>query len=191
MQNDIIGLAEKHVKNFFDEKVSSDFTYHNLKHTFNVVEAARKLANEANLEEEEIEVLVLASLFHDIGFGIDPGNHEHQSTQLARSFLEEHNYNPTKIDLIINCILATKKGWKGKDKLCCLMKDADLSGLAAPNYNLRAENLRKELNTTIGLDIDKYDWLKENITFIQNHSFFSDEGRKLYNKGKQENLSTT
>jgi predicted metal-dependent HD superfamily phosphohydrolase len=155
-----------------------------------VVDAAKALSEVAQLGEEEKEVLILSALFHDIGFGIDPDNHEYHSEQQARIFLIEHQYPERKIVLISKCILATKKEWQGEDKLCCLMKDADLSGLASPDYNNRAEKLRKELNATHGLKIDQYDWLKENINFIQNHSYFTEEGKRLFNKGKLENLNT-
>lgn len=187
---DIVSLTETFVEDFFKKNVSTDYTYHNYKHTRNVVEAATKLAAEAHLNEEETEVLILAAYFHDVGFGIDPKNHEVQSTKLATEFLTKYNYDPEKINLITGCIMATKMGWRGNDKLCCLMKDADLSGLAAPNYTNIAENLRKELNTTGVKSINKLNWLSENIKFIQNHYYFTEEANRLFSEGKKQNLST-
>lgn len=188
--SNIIDRSKSFVREYFEKNVSSKYTYHNFDHTINVVNASKQLANEANLSDEESEVLILAALFHDVGFGSDPNNHEQKSKEIAIEFLQANDYDTDKTEMVANCIMATRKEWKGQNKLCRLMKDADLSGLASPNYTNITENLRIELNKANGMDIDKVQWLNENISFIQNHSYFTEEGRKLFNEGKQNNLQT-
>ena len=41
-------------------------TYHNLNHTREVVKAAEKIGSYASLQEEEMEILLLAAWFHDV-----------------------------------------------------------------------------------------------------------------------------
>ena len=188
MSETLINASKDFVKKYFEENVSEDFSYHNYQHTSAVVDAAQRLSSEAKLNEDETEILILSALFHDVGFGIDPDNHEYHSEKIARLFLESNGYSAEKIDLVSKCIMATKLDWKGEDKLCCLMKDADLSGLANNEYSKIAENLRQEKSTLQGINLDKQQWLIENISFIQNHDYFSEEGKKLYEKGKLKNL---
>ncbi len=189
MSQEIINLSKEFARQYFESNVGSEFSYHNFEHVLSVTEAANILAQEAGLTDDEKETLLLSAIFHDIGFGEDPKDHEVHSERIAREFLTSQNYDSSKIEIISNCILATKMGWKGTDKMCCLMKDADLSGLANPNYKSIAENLRQEKNATQDLELDEHQWIKENIGFIQNHHYFTDEAKRLFDAGKKKNLN--
>lgn len=188
MTNGLVDSAKNYVQAYFQANVSQEYSYHNFEHTQNVVNAAVELAHEAGLSPEETEILSLAAVFHDTGFGVDPSNHEFHSSELAKKFLSEMSYPEEKINLISNCILATKMGWQGENRMCKLMKDADLSGLANPNYSKLAEDLRKERNATQDKQLNQKDWLKENIAFIQNHYYYTQEAKNLFEEGKQANL---
>ncbi|MBT8189631.1 MAG: HD domain-containing protein, partial [Bacteroidia bacterium] len=188
MNNKLIEETQEYVRQYFMANVGEEFSYHNFDHTISVAAAAESLAKEAGLRDEECEMLVLAALFHDTGFGENPSNHEFHSEKIGREYLEALEYPEEKIDIISQCILATKMDWKGNNKMCHLIRDADLSNLAASKYELIAERLRKERNATQNVQLNKEEWIKENILFIQNHYYCTVEGRRLFDQGKKENL---
>ena len=188
MQNHFLERSKAYVQEFFTANVGEEYSYHNFDHTTWVYEAADRLADEAQLTESEKEPLLLAALFHDVGFGVDMNDHESHSARIAKDYLSGIGYPQDKLEVVTKLIMATKMGWKGQDKMCCLMKDADLSGLANPNYQMIAENLRKEKNATAGTDFGEMEWIHENIAFLQNHYYCSEEGKRLFNEGKEKNL---
>ncbi|MBT8232861.1 MAG: HD domain-containing protein [Bacteroidia bacterium] len=188
MDSSIVLKAEKFVTEKFLNNLPKEYTYHNLEHTLNVVQAARDLSREASLSEEENEVLLLAAYFHDLGFLVNPEDHETYSAQFANDFLTENNYGSHRIQEVIKCIDATRMTWEGNEKLCLLLKDADLSGLASTDYKSINRNLRKEINALTENAISKKDWKKKNVQFLKNHKYLSEEGNRLYHEQKMKNL---
>ncbi len=187
-QSGIIHKAEAFVARTFNEKVPEEFAYHNFNHTQRVVKALDKLHQKSDLSEDSREILILAGYFHDVGFSIDPDKHETFSKNLAEEFLNENDYPQSKIDLVLECIDATRMDWKGDGKLCLMMKDADLSGLADPEYESISEGLRKEMSYRENKTIDSEKWIEENIQFLENHNYLSEEGKALFDSGKKINL---
>jgi len=188
--SDIVKKSKEFVKSKFDAELPNIYTYHNFEHTQNVANAIVSLSDEANIELQEREVLLIAAYFHDVGFTIDANNHEDHSIHLAVEFLKSQNYPPELILKVSDCINATKMHWKGNNKLCKLMKDADLSGLSNKNYNLINEALRQELNARSEKKIDKEVWRQQNISFLENHDYLSEEGQRIFKNGKLKNLKT-
>ncbi len=184
----IIEKARNHVKTIFSKNVPNEFEYHNFLHTERVVAALDKLTSEANLDDENKEILTLAAYFHDLGFSENACDHENHSKILAKKFLLENDYPEAKISKVLSCIEATKMEWSGEDKLCNMIKDADLSGLASSEYDEISESLRKEMSFRGETDIDKESWIKQNIEFLKNHNYKTKEGKALFKKGKKKNL---
>lgn len=185
---DIVNKSKVFVEARFEKELPSICTYHNLAHTQTVINSAALLAEAAKLNEEEKEVLILAAQFHDLGFIINAENHEDHSSKLAGEFLKKENYPNRLIQKITDCIQATKLNWQGEDRLCHLIKDADLSGLSFDNFQETSEGLRLELNARSDEKINKGDWRKQNIEFLENHIYLSAEAKRLFLKGKQNNL---
>jgi len=184
----IIAKSKVFVKSKFDLELPPICTYHNYEHTESVVNAVSALAEQANISSEEKEVLILSAYFHDLGFIVGAEQHEDQSIKLASDFLSEENYPDHLIQKVAKCIDATKMNWVGTEKLCQLIKDADLSGLASEDYAKINEALRLEVSARGNKKIDKKEWRKQNIDFLENHNYQSEEGRRSFAKGKNKNL---
>jgi len=189
MDNSIVDKAKSYTEELFSKEVPKEFSYHNFNHTSNVVAALDKMSKKAQLDDERKEILYIAAYFHDLGFTKDPDNHEEHSKKIAQEFLIENNYPPQKIDQVLKCIDATKMDWKGDDHLCCIIKDADLSGLASNDYENISENLRKEMSFREDKDIDQNIWIEKNIEFLNEHEYLSKEGKELFQEGKLSNLT--
>ena len=62
-------------------------TYHNVRHTKNVIETVEVLAASEKIDSEELALLRTAALFHDSGFLQHHEDHEELSCKLARKYL--------------------------------------------------------------------------------------------------------
>ena len=66
MQQSIVKIAESYVKNQFNDPIWEPFTYHDINHTIDVVNAAKVLGTTEQLSAEEMEILLVAAWFHDV-----------------------------------------------------------------------------------------------------------------------------
>ena len=64
----ILKEVEEYVSNFIQTSVPSEYIYHNLRHTNNVVKACREISDRYEISEDELEILELAAWFHDTGY---------------------------------------------------------------------------------------------------------------------------
>ncbi len=185
---DIVIKAEDHVRQIFDEKIPSNiYLYHNWVHTSHVRDEVLYLARQAQVNDEDLEILNLASLFHDVGFAEIFYGHEEVGAVLAKKFLSAHHYPEDKIEIISGVILATKIGIEPKNDLEKLIKDADTSTLAKRQFSIVTNTLRKELNSLQRTNFSKSEWARTNLKFFNEHRYYSEIGKSKYDKGKQEN----
>ncbi len=183
---DIVDLAKKDIQQYFTDKA---YTYHCVAHSIAVSEDATRIGEFENVTAEDLEVLQLAGLFHDTGYAKNPAIHESLSAENATLFLKRHAFPEHKIELIKDLILATSMTAAPKTALESIMKDADLAHLGKKSFNVNSESLRHERETIDGDEINQEDWISENIEFLQDHSWYSKGGKKLFNKKKKENLA--
>ena len=64
------------------------YSYHNIGHTLDVFGRARELGHAEKINDEELEDLLLATLFHDTGFIESYDRNEIVGARLAREWLE-------------------------------------------------------------------------------------------------------
>ncbi len=189
MEN-LVPLAENFVINLFNEKLDSKFLYHNLSHTQRVVEKAKDLAELKKINSNDLEVLLVAAWFHDIGYTIDPKNHEEESIKIVTPFLKENNSSADYITKVSNLILVTKLHNKPNTYLEKIIRDADCSHIGSKNYEEISLLFQKELELTNNTQISELDWIRQNITFLtDSHSFYTLEASKKWEKQKGKNLA--
>ncbi len=187
-QPDIITSAEDYVRHIFEEKIPSNvYVYHNWVHTSQVRDEVILLGRQAGLKPEELELLSLASLFHDVGFSEAYTGHEDHSIRIAKEFLTSVGYPKDKIATIEGLINSTRVDLKPKTNLEALLKDADTSSLGRPHFHIYSNSLRKELNALQNAVLTKRDWALENLRFLDEHEYFSDVGKDRYGQKKVEN----
>lgn len=187
MESEIIIKAKKYIEKYFQDNIDPKYTYHNYDHTLKVYDAAHNIAEESNIPDDEYEMLCLAALFHDIGFSEGSSNHEVRGAIVASTFLGEQDYDEEKTATIARLIEATSRESIPKDRLEGMIKDADLSGLANPYYQVVSKQLRQEWENTSGVAMKDLEWNQVNLNFMKNHSYYSEAGKKLYKFGKKAN----
>jgi len=185
---DIITSAEDYVRHIFEEKIPSNrYMYHNWVHTCQVRDEAIVLARLVGTKPEELELLNLASLFHDVGFSVSYSGHEDHGIRIAKEFLTGIGYPEDKIAIIEGLINATRVDVKPTTQLEALLKDADTSSVGKPHFQIYTNSLRKELNALQNALLTKRDWAVANLRFLDEHEYYSAIGKERYGVTKEEN----
>ena len=185
---DILKISEDYVKNLFKDRLSSDYTYHNLEHTVQVVDKIKILAKAENVGPEDTENLLLAGWFHDLGYVDNADNHEEESRKIASDFLKQHQFPEERIAKIGELILATDKFYKPKNHLEEVIKDADLYHLASDDYFRICENLRQEIKEVHHQKFSKLKWAELNIVFFSKHQFYTNYAKENWQPEKEKNV---
>lgn len=183
----ILQEAESFVRQLLEEKLTADHRFHDLDHTFQVRDACRKLAQQLDLDEEQLEILELAALFHDVGYTEVYNGHEVESRRVAEAFLQERNYPEEKLTEVLECIDVTFPGAHPKNMLQQIMKDADYVHLSSPNYLMSTEDLRHEWEVFLNKVYDNKSWYDLNNEFLKNHQFFTPAARELFEPQRETN----
>jgi predicted metal-dependent HD superfamily phosphohydrolase len=184
-------LLEKvhdHVTAYYKEHDTKSLLYHNLKHTQDVAAAATQIANHYQLNDDDFFIVLAAVWFHDLGYMTDLKAHEEKGAELAAAFLEKHGVNADYINLVKGCIMATKMPQSPSTLLEEIVCDADLFHLGTDDFFKKDKLLLEEYNLLNHTDQSKYDWRLKSITFVENHSYFTEYCKVLLNDIKAKNL---
>ena len=175
----IIGKLEKDLPGFL--------TYHNAKHTKEVLHNVNHLAAIENIEGEELILLQTAALFHDTGFLETYEDHESASCKIAKEYLPKHNYSPEQVEQVCEMILATKIPQSAGSHLAQILCDADLLYLGSDKYFANAKKLYRELRNMVL--IKNYDeWVQYQVNFIQDHHFYTKAAIEEFELKKEQNM---
>lgn len=188
MNQNIINKSEEYIKKVLSDRCPAYYKYHNYYHIQKVVEVAIQISDNENVSDEEKEIIILACLFHDIGYIDLCEGHEEVSCSYAKEFLTKQNYPENKIQQISSCILATKIPQQPKNKLEMIVCDADLHHLGSDDYLEVGNNLRSEIEFSHKRHLTDSDWFELTIRFNKSHSYFTDYARKFYGVRKELNV---
>ena len=168
----------------------ANLSYHNAYHTLDeVLPAAERLAAMAGLNGEDVLLLRTAALYHDLGYIETRAGHEEASVRIATATLPQFGYAPHHLARIAALIRATKVPQQPGNLLEQIMADADLDALGGSNFLTRNADLRAEM-AAYGQAMPDLDWYRYEVTFLQEHSYFTPMARALRETGKQHNLET-
>lgn len=184
----ILQAISSYVADYFKDHGSEELLYHNYEHTASVATAAAELNEHYGLSEQDDFVVRAAAWFHDLGYLVDPDNHEAASVVLAENFLKEKQVPSVLIEGVKACILATRMPQKPKNLLQQIVCDADMSHFSTDSFAEKSKQLRKELQTRCGLAISKNAWRHQTICLLEVHQYHTDYAREHWNVKKMENL---
>lgn len=187
MDNNIIQLTEAYTLQLFESQLSIDLRYHDLHHTMSVRETALILGDYYDVGEENKEILEIAAFLHDTGYVKVYTGHEEESAEIAKDFLSKHGYPAEKIERVNELIAATKLDYQPKNLLQQIIKDADLNNLGQGKYLKTIANLRYEMDKFLGLKYTDEGFYEMNIEFMDNHAYFTEKAKELFNQKKAKN----
>ncbi len=184
----LLAEAENYVQKIFEERISSDYAYHNFSHTREVVEAAVEIGLQYNLSEQEMRNLQLSAWFHDAGYYGGAEGHEERSCELAENFLRERDYPDEDIKSVLSCIRATQLPQKPQSIMESILCDADLHHLGNEMYWDRCGRVRQELLQTKGIIMSEQEWVDFELGFMMRHQYHTEVARELYSKRKRKHV---
>lgn len=185
----IVDLAKEYVSDLFTKKLPEQITYHNLNHTLEVLENSIEIGENLSISNSDLEIVKLAALFHDTGWIKNGENHENYSAEIAREFLNTHNYNSDKIEKVIDLILFTKRTREPENIIQSIIYDADILHAGKKGFHSKSQSLKSEIEFRNGEIIDEIKWIEENIKFLDKFEFKTDYAIKKYGDRKIKNLA--
>jgi uncharacterized protein len=183
-------LAREYIIGRLANELSPNLTYHSLTHTRDdVLPAATRLGQMSGVNGETLLLLETAALYHDTGFLWQYNDHETGSIAIARATLPTFNYSPAQIELIAGLIGATRMPQQPRTPLQQLICDADLDLLGREDFMRLNRELWKEVRVYSGQDIGEYEWLTDQLKFLEDHHFFTEAAIISRSEGKAQNVA--
>ena len=170
------------------ENLSEHYYYHDLDHTLYVTSKVLEIASHENCSDKELELVHTAALWHDTGYINTYKNHEQQSCLLAKQYLPEYGYSAEDIDKVCGIIMATKIPQLANTKLERIMADADLEYLGTSLFEEKSDMLFREVQL-VNPSLNQEKWDEVQISFLQNHNYFTTYCRENKEPIKQKHLS--
>lgn len=183
----IVDQAKLFVIDFFENNKDQKLTFHSLEHTLEVVRQSALISQQENLPKDELAAVLIAAWFHDTGYLIQFEDHESASIDLVRSFFRQNPREEAFVQLVENCILATKRNRKPQNLPEKIIMDADISHTANRGFINISKNFRKECSNFKGEKIPQLEYWQETFEFLESQQFFTDFAQREYQPIKKEN----
>lgn len=168
-------------------KLPGWLTYHNAEHTELVIKSAIELGESEGLSKLELSLLHTAAIMHDTGFLSTYKDHEEASCELSRKLLPDFGYSEVQVNKVCDMIMATKLPQSPPNKLANILCDADLYYIGTDDYQVFANRLFRELKHNNPL-LSNEAWLKQQISFLDRHNFFTGSATEKLATKKHSNL---
>ncbi len=183
----LIEAAREYVTEYTGKHFPDAISYHNIDHVNEVARASEEIGKAIGLGDKELEIVLIAALFHDIGYYKGQTGHERKSAKIATDFLLIKEFSKEKIDRVVSCILATKVPQNPKNILDQVLCDADLYHLGSYEFVEKSDELWGEMKSG-GTDLTFYEWLKTSRDFLKSHQYHTSYAREVLKPKKEENL---
>ncbi len=160
------------ILNELSSKLPSNLTYHNRKHTEYVIKAAKLIAENEKMSDDEKYLIRTAAIMHDTGFLFTYKEHEVVSCSYSREILPSYGYAQADIEKICKMIMATRIPQTPLDKCSEILADADLEYLGTDSFKKTGKKLFLELKS-INPAFNKALWNEIQIKFMSAHTYFT------------------
>ena len=175
------------ILNKLKNELSANLFYHSIYHTIDVYHCSESIAKEEGVNESDLKLLLVATIYHDAGYLKQNKDHEELSCEIAREYLPEFKYTKKEIDSICGIIRATKIPQTPKNHLEKIICDADLNYLGRTDFFNIGEYLYKEM-LAFGSINNRDEWNKIQLNFMQQHHYFTATAIKHNQSQKIKNL---
>ncbi|OGU84064.1 MAG: hypothetical protein A2W11_12350 [Ignavibacteria bacterium RBG_16_35_7] len=186
--NSIVIKVSKYVIEKFNNSLPEGVTYHDLVHTLEVVREVKKIGKYLGTTSEQMEMLLVAGWFHDMGYIDNYEDHEERSAEVCKDYLLEQGYPKNKISRIGQMIRSTKIPQKPSNLLEKILCDADLVHIGKKGFSSRSRLLRNEWENMCGKKFSDMEWIKTNIQFLSQNKFRTSYAKLHYDQQLRKNL---
>ena len=171
---------------FIREHVHSDYIYHDIRHTQDVMAQADLIAQHMGVDEYSTLLLRTAALYHDTGFSVRRHGHEEEGVIIFRHDAEKFGLTSDEIDQISALIRATKLPQRPADLLEQIICDADLDYLGRTDFPEISALLYLELKSSGEIE-SRQEWYKLQCAFLDRHTFHTEYSKSRNADGLAEN----
>lgn len=180
--------AKYYIVKKLNEELASNLYFHGFHHTVDVLNAAIMIAEVEDIRDDDLTLLKTGALFHDCGFLKTYKNHEEAGCEMAKEILPQFDYNSQQIEIVCGLIMATKIPQMPKTFLEQVLCDADLDYLGREDFEFIAASLYRELVENKFI-VTEQEWNRLQVTFLNNHKYFTFFSKRLREKPKQKHLA--
>lgn len=184
----LLTSAENLARETLARKGDPDLLFHTIGHTEQVIAAILEISATTDLQQEEINLIILAAWFHDLGYTEVYTGHEAKSQQIAETFLKNAGANETLIQGVNDLINATRLDVEPTNRLEEILKDADLSNLATAEALAFTDKLRHEWEHFLNRVYKNDDWFELNLKFYRNHQYYTSYAKQHFVPKKNANI---
>lgn len=165
--------------------LSPGLTYHNVDHTLDVLKQAELIAGKEGItNKEDLLLIKISALYHDIGFINVYSGHEEESCRIARPELESFGFSSSQIEKVVGMIRATKVPQQPQNLMEQILCDSDLDYLGRNDFFTIGEGLYQEF--LIKKIVASYqDWNLLQIRFLEKHHYFTRTSMQRRQKQKE------
>lgn len=189
---DLVPLVRKRL----EEGLDGNLYYHGAHHTFDdVLPAVDRICRDEGVPPSDRELVLVAALFHDVGFLERYNGNESIGARIASEVLPDWGYSSPEIERVLDLILATELHEvdgvmlqvPGADSLKRILCDADLDNLGREDFFRVSDSLRREIEEH-GRKLADLEWLSRQVLFVSQHRWFTESQRRARQARKEENL---
>jgi predicted metal-dependent HD superfamily phosphohydrolase len=180
--------AEEHVTALLTSSLPAWAVYHDLEHTRETVNAARTIGGASGLPASDLETVMIAAWFHDVGYVRGPEDHEERSAQAARDFLSAREMPHERIMEVMACIRATRMPHKPRSLPEQVLCDADIIHVGKKRFFDKSALLRAEMEMLRGRPFSQQEWLAYNIEFVTGQNFHTLFAQEEFSARRAKNL---
>lgn len=172
-----------------EKELPAHFLYHSFAHTRDdVLVAIRRFAEIMQLGQDDLHLLEVGAVFHDLGFLYQTAGHEQRGADLAAEVLPGYGFSADQARRVSSMIMATRLPQNPQNLLEELLADADLDVLGREDFMARNDLLRQELGL-MGTAFTDEKWYSSQLKFLETHTYFSEAARQVRGAGKVKNIA--
>jgi class 3 adenylate cyclase len=179
--------AERHIMKILRERLPKHLYYHGIHHTYDVVQAAERLALMEGITDEQMFTLKSAATYHDAGFVEQYDKNEPVGIRMAQEILPKYGYTPDQVDEVARLIRATIIPHAPQSPLEEIICDADLDYLGRDDFHEIADTLRRELREAGKISSDRA-WDEMQVKFLTMHKYFTKSAIQLRQAKKEKHV---
>jgi predicted metal-dependent HD superfamily phosphohydrolase len=186
----VIRESRAYVKKLLSSKLEEWVAYHDYRHTAETFRACREIGSASGLGKTDLEIALLAALFHDAGYTETVKGHEERSAAIAARFLRARGYPAKSIRAVRGCIIATTMPQRPRNLVESVVCDADMIFVGTMEFFRKNDLLRKEIEGREEIVVEPKSWLRHSLEFLQGQSYHTNYCRTRLSAGLKKNIRT-
>ena len=181
----LVEEAKQYVTLLLTHELSDKCLFHTISHTLEVLKNSEIIGRYCNVDDEELNVLRMSALFHDVGYVDAYDDHEICSAKRAVEYLKDKNVNENTVEQIERAILSTKTPQNPLDRISKILCDADLMNLTFDDYFEQVDLMREEWEKVGKAKLNSHQFYLNTLEFFQTHEYHSKYGKTILQPKKE------